>query len=188
MNHRAVIENSGKITFQDLKTWGFLTIGYKSGILTFSINGKEAGSLKIAVNINQESKSYIEFDYLLNNKPVKYSHTIELFPCNYGKYRYYFICRDTGKRVTALYMSRGYYSSRHFHKMVYECSREHRSWYELLDKSRNLKKKVEWYKQNGHPKKAKKYFYKVIFYESNFWKLENIRHNKLERKIANLTR
>ena len=120
------------ITIQKLKTWGFLNRGKRNGILTLYRNGKKSGWLNISVNINSFKTSFIEFKYSVNEKPVKYSHKIDLLPCYFGNYRFYFICRDTNKRVTALYLVGGYFSSRHFHKLVYQCSREHRSFFYAL--------------------------------------------------------
>lgn len=164
-SNRAVIEDTAKITIQDLKTWGYLRQGKRSGTLTISRNGEKTGSLGISVNFNNVYDSYIEFDYTLDGKPVRYSHRIELFPCNYGRYRYYFICRNTGARVTALYLDNGYYASRHFHKMVYQCSRGHKNSFGIIDKWQNLDKRAERLKRNGHPRKAKKYYEKARFYQ-----------------------
>ena len=167
-SNREVIEDTAKITIQDLKTWGYLRPGYKSGTLTLLRNGQENGSVGIAVKIDDDN-SFIEFDYSVNGKPVNYSHKIELFPCNYGYYRYYFICRETGKRVTALYMVNGYYASRHYHKMAYQCSRDHRSIFGIIHKWQNLDSKSEWLKKNGHPRKAKKYYWKARYFENKSW-------------------
>ncbi len=165
----AVIEDTGKITIQDLKTWGYLRPGYKSGTLTFSRNGQITGGLELSVNIDNEYGSYIKFDYLLNDKPGSYKHAIELVPCNYGNVRYYFKCRETGKRVTALYSVGGYYASRHYHRMTYQCSRYHRGQWYYSEKYRYLDRKSEWLKKNGHPRKANKYYWRARYYENLSW-------------------
>jgi hypothetical protein len=162
--YRRILEDVPRITFPDLKLWGYLTDkSERSGILTLSKNGKKTGSLNIAVKTDSESCSFIEFEYLLNGKPVKYRHAIELFPCHYGNHRFYFICRDTGQRVTSLYMMNGYFSSRHYHRLVYQCSRDHRSIFNLQNKEMNIRKKAEWFKVIGHPTIAKQYFRKAEY-------------------------
>jgi len=170
-SNREVIEDTVNITIQDLKTWGYLSPGYKSGILTLSRNGQKTGGLGFSVRIENEYDSYIEFDYLLNGKPVKYTHRIEFFPCHYGNIRYYFICRETGKRVTALYLVGGYFASRHFHRMSYQCSRDHRSGFDLVHKWQNLERRAEWLKKNGHPRKAEKCYWKARYYEDKSWEV-----------------
>lgn len=165
-SNRAVVEDSARITIQDLKTWGFWRPGQiRSGLLTLTSRGRETGTLNISVNIDNEFNSYIEFNYTRNGEPVKYRHRIEFFPCHYGKHRYYFICRNTGARVTALFLDNGYYASRHAHKMVYQCSRGHKNMFGLIDKWQNLDKRAEWLKRNGHPRKAKKYYEMARFYQ-----------------------
>ena len=128
--------------------------------------------MELSVNIDNEYGSYIKFDYLLNDKPGSYKHAIELVPCNYGNVRYYFKCRETGKRVTALYSVGGYYASRHYHRMTYQCSRDHRSVIDLVHKYQNLDYKSEWLKENGHPRKAEKYYRKARYYEDKSWAVE----------------
>ena len=122
--------------------------------------------MELSVNIDNEYGSYIKFDYLLNDKPGSYKHAIELVPCNYGNVRHYFICRETGKRVTALYLVGGYFASRHYHKMTYQCSRDHRSINNLLHRYWNLERKAEYQEKHGHPRKAKELFIKAYRYQT----------------------
>lgn len=87
------------------------------------------------------------------------------------------------KRTTALYMVGGYYSSRFFHRMSYQCSQEHRSTFYLLNKSRNLQNKSEWYKKTGHLRKAMKYFWKAIYLERLGWINIDKKIKRYERKF-----
>lgn len=172
-SNRAVIEDSARITIQDLKTWGYLQPGKRTGTLTLLRRNEKTGMLGIIVNIDKPYNSYIAFDYLLNGEKVYYVHGIEFFPCHYGNNRYYFTCRNTGARVTALYFDNGYYASRHAHKMVYECSRSHKNSFGLIHKWQNLDRKAEWLEKNGHPRKAKKYFWKARYFENQSWGFMN---------------
>lgn len=184
-SNREVVEDIPRLTIQELKKWGYLKKGENSGILTFYRNGKKSGSIRITVIIDSYSVGVIKFEYLLNSQPVKYSHYIDLIPCYYGNHRFYFVCRDTKKRVTALYMVGGYFSSRHFHKLVYQCSREHRSFFNLLHKSLNLKNKGEWMEKIGHPIKAKRFYRKAEIYD--YEALEQA-SNRFSRELSKYTK
>ena len=169
-SHRGVIEWTPGLTIDDLKKWGFMTEGYKSGILTLSRNGKKTGSLGIEVEIQKGPfHSYIQFNYLLDKKPIEYFHVIELFPCYFGGHRFYFRCRNCGKRTTALYLSRGYYSCRHCHRLVYICSRRHRALNEKIDRANYWKGRAEKQRKWGHPKKANQLLVKTKDLEDEAW-------------------
>lgn len=163
---RGVIEETLSFTIQDLQRWGFLSgEGYRSGILTLSTNDEKTGSLRIGVRLEPDGDGDIEFDYLLEGEPVKYRHGLVRILLNYGGARYYFVCRDTGTRVTALYMVDGYFSSRHHHRLVYQSSREHRSQYEQLHRSRNLEKRAGELEKHGHPRLAERMRWKAFYHE-----------------------
>jgi len=179
-SYRNVIENTGKITIQDLITWGYITkdnfLSTTGNIsLSNSFVGKICG-INVTLNISNHAESYIRFNYTYKGYTFNYDHEIELFKCNFGKYRYYFICRDTEKRVTALYFNRGYYSSRHYHKLVYQCSRDHRNSMLYINKANSLYSKAEWYLKNHHPRKAKE-----IKHKANYYSL--IGHKKVLNRI-----
>ena len=167
----SVIEDTWKITIQDLKAWGLLKPGERSNTITFSrgwpgCEPMEKITIRITVNIDNDWTPSIQFDYSLNGKPLSYSYLIEKVSCHYGNVRYYFICRETGKRVTALYFVGGYFASRHYHKMTYQCSRDHRSVNNLLHRYWNLERKAEYQEKHGHPRKAKELFIKAYRYQT----------------------
>ncbi|MGA2143153.1 MAG: hypothetical protein ABSG94_12140 [Brevinematales bacterium] len=155
-NTAEVIEDTLKITIQDLKLWGFLTPGEHSITRYFSRYDQPIGHVKITVCINKDCFSFIRFECLIDNKSFSYAHDIEIVPCHYGNYRYYFVCRETGRRVTALYSVGFYYTSRHYHRMTYQCSRDHRRFNELIFRAESLKIRAEYQRKNGHPRKANK--------------------------------
>ena len=129
---------------------------YRSGVITLKRGDEETGSLTITVNTEGPWKSYIKFDYLLgyDKKPVVYEHKIELFPCNYGGHRFYFRCRHCGRRVTALYLSGGYYACRYCHELTYEARQRHRGPFETLGRAFHFSDKAEELQKRGHPRKA----------------------------------
>jgi len=150
---RDMVEETSRLTIHDLKTWGYLHLGYKQGRLTFSSGGRETGSLNLEVRLD-EWGGVIKFDYLLDKKPVDYEHRIEAFPCYYGGRRLYFRCRHCCRRVMALYLSGGYYACRHCHRLAYEVSQRHRSPYELLRRAGTLEDRAKELRKHGHPRKA----------------------------------
>jgi len=152
---RDMIEQTGRITLDALKTWGYLHLGYKQGSLTFSSGGQKTGGLGIAVRLDEWGGA-IRFNYLLgyDKKPVEYEHRIEAFPCYYGGHRFYFRCRHCSRRVMALYLSGGYYACRHCHRLAYEVSQRHRSPYELIRRAGTIEDRAEELRKHGHPRKA----------------------------------
>ena len=151
-----IVEETSRLTLEDFWTWGYLQeSSYRSGLLTFSRDGEETGSLGIAVNI-EGPLSYIKFNYLLGyeKKPVEYEHRIEAFPLHFGGHRYYFKCRYCRRRVTALYMDGGYYACRHCQSLTYRVRREHKSPRLKIRRSRDLKGRANIPQKNRHPRKA----------------------------------
>ena len=154
-NSRGVVENTLRVTIEDLKVRGLLKYGYKiSGTLTILTNGQESGSVGVTADVDPKGQSHVQFNYRRNGVPLNYRHNIELFPCPYGNHRYFIICRGCGRRVTALYLHAGYFSCRHCHRLVYQSSRDHRSLYQNVHRSQNLEARAKRLRERGHPRKA----------------------------------
>lgn len=169
---REVISEVSSISIQELKALGCLQQGF-SGYKYFTIsrNGEQTGGFSIYVSIDNRYNSYIEFNYSVNGEPVKYRHDIEFFPCHYGNHRFYFICRDTGRRCTALYLVDGYFSSRFYHKMSYISSRYHRNYKDLVYRYQSMDAKAEALRRHGHPRKANELYWKARNIEDKSWNL-----------------
>lgn len=150
---RDTVEDTTRLTIDDLRTWGYLHEGFRRGILTLSRGGEKTGSLGVEVHI-KDPRSYIKFDYLLDKKPVAYEHEIELFPCYFGGHRFYFRCRHCRRRVTAFYLKGGYYACRHCQWLAYEASQEHRAPFENLGRAFRLENRAKELRKYGHPRKA----------------------------------
>ena len=156
---RDAIEETSRLTIDDLRTWGFLskTPRERTGTNTLSRNGEKTGSVGVIVEIMEVEKpwhSYIEFSYRLDRKPIEYHHIIELFPCYFGGDRFYFRCTYCNRRVTALYLSGGYYACRHCQRLDYEVSQKHRSRFEKRYRAQALRDRAEQLRKYGHPRKA----------------------------------
>jgi len=152
---RDTIEETSRLTIDDLRIWGYLHLGFRLGNLTFSRGGEKTGSLSFAVRLDEWGGT-IKFNYLLGHekKPVEYEHRIEAFPCHFGGHRYYFECRHCRRRVTVLYLSGGYYACRHCQRLAYEASQRHRAPFEILNRALNLENRAKELKKYGHPRKA----------------------------------
>lgn len=157
---RDTVEDTTRLTIDDLRTWDYLHEGFRRGILTLSRGGEKTGSLNFEVHI-KDPWSYIKFDYRLDGKPVAYERGIELFPCYFGGHRFYFRCRHCRRRVLALYLSGGYYACRHCHRLAYEASQEHRAPLENLGRAFRLENRAKELRKYGHPRKANRLLWRA---------------------------
>jgi len=97
----------------DLKRLGYLNPNsYCSGIIHWTTNGEPTGSVSIKVNTASEPY-YIELNYSVNSKPIKYRIRLVTLPSNLGKgVIWAFICPKTGKRTRKLYLVGDYFLHR----------------------------------------------------------------------------
>lgn len=160
---RDTIEETSRLSIDDLRIWDCLHEGFSRKFLTLKRGDRETGSLSIEVHIKDpwSSRSYIKFDYKLDGKPVTYEHEIELFPCYFGSHRFYFRCRYCRRRVTALYLSGGYYACRHCQRLAYEVSQKHRTPFEILNRALNLENRASERRKHGHPRKANRLLWRA---------------------------
>lgn len=154
---RDMIEETPRLTIDDLRAWRFIPGPgeERSGTITLSRNGTKTGSLGAKVRI-EGALSFIRFDYVLGEerKPVRQEHGLTLFPCHFGGHRIYFRCRYCGRRVTALYLSGGYYACRHCHRLAYLVSQEHGALWEKIDRAHDLRERADRLRKCHHPRKA----------------------------------
>ena len=171
---RDTVEETTRLTLDDLKSWGYLHEGQKAGLITLTRNGEKTGSFNLrvsldypgtpsegtfyksgrAVDYRYQKGGFIEFDYRLDGEPVKYQHYLELFPCHLGGHRLFIRCRHCNRRVMALYNSGGYYACRHCQRLTYEARQRHRSPFEALGRAFRYSDRAEELRKRGHPRKA----------------------------------
>jgi hypothetical protein len=154
------IEETSRLTIDDLRTWGCLHEGFCRKYIELRRGEEKTGSLCFEVHI-KDPRNYIKFDYLLDKKPVAYEHEIELFLCYFGGHRFYFRCRHCKRRVTALYLSWGYYACRYCQRLAYEASQRHRSPLESLRRAGNIEDRAEQLRRYGHPRKANRLLWRA---------------------------
>ena len=161
---RDMIEETPRLTIDDLRAWRFIPGAgeERSGTITLSRNGERTGSLQATVRMDG-TMSFIRFDYLLgeDRKPVTHQHGLEPFPCHFGGHRLYFRCKYCGRRVTALYLSGGYYACRHCHRLAYMVSQEHGALCERIDRAHDLRKRADRLREYCHPRKANRLLARV---------------------------
>jgi hypothetical protein len=84
----------------------------QSGIISWSRNGDNTGSILIRVSTEPESP-YLELDYKRNEAPINYRVQLVSVPSNLGKgVVWYFVCPRTGKRCRKLYLADTYFYHR----------------------------------------------------------------------------
>ena len=115
-----------------LKGQGYLKSGYRSGSIKWSCGEESRGSMGIAINIDDSSRSdyinltYTHTDYWSGEKSeMDYNIGLETTPCNYGGKRYWFICPLTrngiycGRRVGVIYAVGKWFGCRHCAHIAY---------------------------------------------------------------------
>jgi hypothetical protein len=169
---RGLVEETPRITLDDLRAWRLLPRPgeERRGIITLSRDGVKTGSVGVAVRIDGV-RSFIGFDYFLGEekKPVKYQHGLEFFPCRFGGHRLFFRCGRCFRRVTALYLSRGYYACRHCHRLAYLASQAHGTLSESLDRAESLRSRAKRLRAYRHPRKANRLLRKAEELRAESW-------------------
>lgn len=126
------------ISIRKLKKWGYLEPNqFKSGILTWSVNGQKTASISITINTTDEP-GFIELNYNASGEPINYKVQLATIPSNLGRgVIWAFICPQTGKRTRKLYLIDGYFYHREaFRGCMYECqtrSKKTRLFYRNMD-------------------------------------------------------
>lgn len=119
-----------QIHISKLKEWEYLKSGQvKSGVLNWSRNGNEIGSISIKAD-TQNSQPYIELDYTFRDEPRKYKVYLVSVPSNLGKGKlWYFLCPQTNKRCRKLYLVGGYFLHREaFKGCMYASQTRSKTW------------------------------------------------------------
>ena len=125
-----------QLRLSKLKEWDYLKPNqFKSGTLKWSTNGRETGSIQIAVNTRTENP-YLEMKYEFRKEPRNYKVSLVSIPSNLGKGRvWYFLCPHTKKRCRVLYSISGYFYHREaFIGCMYESQTKSKHW-RMLEKT-----------------------------------------------------
>ena len=108
-----ILDELKTVSITDLKRWGYLQPGYRSGSLSWSFRGTPTGTAGITGCI-LPGNNYIELAYTCNHEQ-EYRYRVQLVATktNLGiGQRWYFICPRTWKRCTNLHLGNGYFQHR----------------------------------------------------------------------------
>jgi len=118
-----------RLTIGNLRDWGYLREGTTQGLVTLMLG-------KRTLNIDMEVQLYtpyflflVIFSYEINGVQIMDRFCLEPVALKHGQ-RYYFLCPETGQRVTTLFFVNGRFGSRYVHNLTYRACGEHRQWYE----------------------------------------------------------
>jgi len=152
--------------------------GIRSGMRSWSRAGVRTGSVYITVS-TMRGDEHIHFRYTHTNgrtgekTDLDYKAQLVTTPCHFGGERWWFICpcsvngRYCGRRVGVLYWVGKYFGCRHCYNLVYESSRNHRSFYEAFAKrfaiSDKYKKICEGKGRKGFSKRERAQIAKLIY-------------------------
>ena len=111
-NYPTTVEDCLKISITKLKEWNYLSLGTKSGTISWSRNGEVHSKIDIKVT-NTGYTSFMILDYKCNGEPINYKVDIIRKPSNLGKGEIlYFVCPRTRKHCRNLYLNNSYFLHR----------------------------------------------------------------------------
>ncbi len=137
-------------------------------------SGEVIGNLRgIRVHVlTDKDNPYVIFKYSLINQATKekndyeYKVLLDKTPCNYGGWRYWFICplNNCRRRVGKLYLAGKYFGCRHCHDLTYasqNVNRKHGYYYlfktiEIGEKIREMENDIKRKYYAGKPTKKMK--------------------------------
>ena len=139
-SNRSIVEDSLTISIQWLKENGYL-VGFKSGNLQWrDSSGEITSSIGIHVRISMDEvlASHIRFVYsrkdTLTEQQQEFDYKAEIIrtKCQYGGYRYWFLCpllkngQKCNRRIGKLYVPPGedVFGCRQCHHLTYQSSKE----------------------------------------------------------------
>ena len=146
-----------QISISKLKGWEYLNPEQiKKGIVTWSSNGNQRGSISIKVNTKSE-QTYIELDYKYRDEPRNYKVYLTSTSSNLDKGKiWYFLCPHTNKRCRKLYLIGGYFLHREAFKNCMYQSQIETKRYRQIDKTFGAYFKSEELYSELHKKHFKK--------------------------------
>jgi len=169
-----------------LKRYGYLhPNGWKGGGIkwTYGLTGRENG-ISIFVSTRYDD-TYVRFQYVQTEsdgekREFDYKVGLTTTPCNYGEFRYWFICPLTiagvfcNRRVGVLYKGGDYFGCRHCYDLTYESRNENRryknypllsildSYYKIEELNRGVKRRYYAGKPTKKQKKIEKIETKMV--------------------------
>lgn len=139
---KTTTESQQRIDIRLLKRWGHLRNNSISmGTWSWSQNGKQTGSIGYRV----ESECMIlNYRHRLSKgewEPVEQRISFDRTRCNYGGFRWWFLCPRCYRRVAVLYGAGKYFLCRHCHGLTYGSQQETMAD-RLMRKARKIRKQL----------------------------------------------
>ncbi len=139
-SNRGRVEDCLSVSVKFLHRHHYFDGGIRSGRISWSRRNEEYASIGVLVSIG-EYGNYAQFNYSTSDKntgekdDINYSAQLVSTSCNWGKYRWWFICpvifngQLCGRRVGILYLGDGkYFGCRHCHNLTYRsCQESHKN-------------------------------------------------------------
>lgn len=172
---KQVAEQSHKLSIFWLKKNGYLKHDYIhncGGISWTNGFGDTKNSIGFTVVVpdleKPQENAYIELDYSFTNhqtdekENMKYKISLVATPCNYGGFRYWFVCplskngQYCGRRVGSLFQIGKYFGCRHCGEIAYQSQMEterYKGFISIPD-IEEAEKKVKRYYYRGIPTKS----------------------------------
>lgn len=102
---------------------------------------ERTASINFRVKDNQIKLSFAYRENGGEWAPVEQTVFFDWTPCNFGGYRYWFLCPGCGRRVAILYAAGKYFLCRHCYRLTYASSQES-GLDRLMRKSRKIRRRL----------------------------------------------
>jgi hypothetical protein len=163
--HNPILEELDRLSISELSS--FLKVATDQSSLFFNTSDALPGFEKLTV---QDSDNPDIFFIAGQYKNYLLRSQVEIVYCAYSHSRYFFICPQTGLRVSHMYVSpSGSYMSRYALMASYRVQREHRGPYYLLSRARDLRKRAEIIRNEGNGKGSEKLYEKASCLQQQFY-------------------
>lgn len=120
-----------------LKKQGYLDKHISYGTLSWSCGDRESGSIQFRISNDKMTLIY-KFRYRDSEwEDVEQTVFFDKTPCNFGGYRYWFLCPRCSRRVAVLYGAGKYFLCRHCYNLCYSSQQEN-----YLDRQMRKSRKI----------------------------------------------
>ena len=140
-NSKKTTESQDRIDIRLLKKWGHLNGSTYFGSWSWSCDGKTTGSINYRVDSERIVLSYRHRVSGGEWESVEQRISFDRTHCNYGGFRWWFLCPRCNCRVAVLYCAGKYFLCRHCYDLTYSSQQENLSD-RLMRKSRKIRKQL----------------------------------------------
>lgn len=123
LDSKETTESQNRIDIRWFKKNGYLTPG-SSGLLSWSCNGQETGSVGYLTQVNSLTLNYRYRENGGEWENVKQKIPFDRTPCNYGGFRKWFKCPHCFRRFAILYGAGKYFYCRNCYNLTYGSQQE----------------------------------------------------------------